>query len=259
YRKFSDHIGKFSCVMIAPDDATLITGVSEERRKFLDTLLSQIYPDYLEHLIHYNRILLQRNSCLKNLFEQQKSHDDLLDVLDEQLAHEGEAILSRRKIFVEDFIPLILSQYQSIADKQEAVDIHYQTQMADENKMLQLLKDNRQRDLFAQRTTSGIHKDDLLFLMNDHPFKQLASQGQRKSLLFALKLAEYFSIKEIKKHAPILLLDDVFEKLDANRMMNLLQKVCKDTDAQIFITDTHKERLEGAFETLHLDYQLIEL
>jgi DNA replication and repair protein RecF len=259
YKKFSDHIGKYTCVMIAPDDAMLITGGSEERRKFLDTLLSQIYPDYLAHLINYNRILLQRNSYLKNLFEEQKTPDDLLDVLDEQLACVGEAIFLKRKIFLDTFISTILNQYESIADKDEGVDINYQTQMVEGKTMLQLLKDYRQRDLYLQRTTAGIHKDEIFFSMNEQPFKLLASQGQRKSLLFALKLAEYFSIKEIKNHAPILLLDDVFEKLDANRMMNLLQKVCKDTDTQIFITDTHKERLEMAFDVLCLDYQLIEL
>ena len=193
------------------------------------------------------------------MYKRQKSYNDLLDVLDEQLAAVGTAIFARRNEFLTHFIPLILQEYLSIADKDEVINVRYQTQINERENMLQLLRTNRHRDLYLQRTTTGIHKDDLLFLMDDQAFKQLASQGQRKSLLFALKLAEYFSIKEIKKHSPILLLDDVFEKLDENRMMNLLQKVCKDTDAQVFITDTHKQRLEDAFETLQLDFQLIEL
>ncbi|HEY0298819.1 MAG TPA: DNA replication and repair protein RecF [Arachidicoccus sp.] len=257
-KKFSSHIGRFPCVMIAPDDSTLITGASEERRKFLDTILSQLYPHYLQSLIDYNRILLQRNSCLKNMSEHQSSNFDLLDVLDTQLANAGQEIFLKRKEFFESFIPLIIQQYFSIANKEERIEINYQSQLLDQT-MQELLKANRQRDLYLQRTSTGIHKDDLVLLMDNEPFKQLASQGQRKSLLFALKLAEYFSIKSIKKHSPILLLDDVFEKLDENRMLNLLSKVCNDTDAQIFITDTHKQRLDDAFGELQLDYQMIEL
>ncbi|ANI89150.1 DNA recombination protein RecF [Arachidicoccus ginsenosidimutans] len=257
-KKFSSHIGRFPCVFIAPDDSTLITGGSEERRKFLDTILSQLFPDYLQELIDYNKLLLQRNSCLKNLHEQQSNNFDLLDVLDEQLANAGQKIFSCRKEFLETLIPIALQQYEAIADKDENVVMNYQSQLLDKS-LLQLLKDNRQRDLYLQRTTAGIHKDDLTLLMDNEPFKQLASQGQRKSLLFALKLAEYFSIKNVKKHSPVLLLDDVFEKLDEDRMLNLLNKVCNDTDAQIFITDTHKQRLDMAFSELKQDWQMIEL
>lgn len=257
-KKFSTHIGKFPCVMIAPDDSVLINGGSEERRKFLDTILSQIYPEYLQHLINYNRILLQRNSCLKNINEHPGMNGDLLDILDSQLATEGQKIFIRRKAFAETLIPLMLRQYQAIAGKEENVAVAYQSRLH-ETSFPDLLKQSRQKDIYVQRTGAGIHRDDLQLQMDNEPFKQLASQGQRKSMLFAMRLAEYEAIKLAKKQAPVLLLDDVFEKLDENRMLNLLEKVCKDTDAQIFITDTHKDRLDKAFSELKVDCQMIEL
>jgi len=257
-KKFSTHIGRFPCVIIEPDDISLITGASEERRRFLDTLLSQLDSEYLQQLINYHRILLQRNSCLKNMFEQQMNDNDLLDVLDEQLADCGQFIFSKRKQFLETLIPLIIQQYEAIANKDENITIHYQSQLL-EKPLLELLTTNRQRDLYAQRTMCGIHKDDFILLMDSEPFRQVASQGQKKSLLFALKFAEFFAIQKIKKQSPILLLDDVFEKLDEERLMNLMQKVCNETNAQVFITDTHKARFDEAFSQLKLDYQLIEL
>lgn len=257
-KKFSTHIGRFPCVMIAPDDAVLVTGGSEERRKFLDTILSQIYPDYLQHLIDYNRILLQRNSFLKSMNEHPGMSADLLDVLDSQLATEGQKIFIKRKAFAETLIPLVLQQYHTIAGKEENVAIAYRSQLH-EASFPDLLKQYRQKDIYAQRTNAGIHKDDLQLQMDNEPFKQLASQGQRKSMLFAMRLAEYDSIKSIKRQTPVLLLDDVFEKLDEERMLNLLEKVCNDTGAQIFITDTHKERLDAAFRELKVNYQMVEL
>lgn len=257
-KKFSTHIGRFPCVMIAPDDSVLITGGSEERRKFLDTILSQIYPDYLQRLINYNRILLQRNSFLKNMSDHPGMPSELLDVLDDQLASEGQKIFAKRKTFTETLTPLILRQYQAIAGKEENVAIAYQSQLH-EASLFELLKQYRQKDIYAQRTNTGIHKDDLQLQMDNEPFKQLASQGQRKSMLFAMRLAEYDSIKSIKQQTPVLLLDDVFEKLDEARMLNLLERVCNDTGAQIFITDTHKGRLDAAFSELKVDYQMIEL
>ncbi|MDE1192183.1 MAG: DNA replication and repair protein RecF [Arachidicoccus sp.] len=257
-KKFSKHIGRFPAVMIAPDDAIIITGGSEERRKFLDTVLSQLYPAYLQSLINYNRILLQRNSCLKNIAETQSGNYDLLDIFDKQLAEYGESIFVKRKEFTEKIIPLVIQQYNEIAEKNEAIQILYSSALLQENSLM-LLKENRQKDLLLQRTTDGIHKDDLHFYLDNESFKQVASQGQRKSMLFALKLAEYYFIREIKKQFPILLLDDVFEKLDQQRMLNLLRKVCIGSDSQIFITDTHKHRLDEAFKELDLQYQMIGL
>ncbi len=258
YKKFSLHIGKYPGVMIAPDDVQLITGSSEERRSFIDTILSQLSPVYLEHLIRYGKVLQQRNSLLKAAAEHQRLDDALLDILDEQLTGLGDSIFTARNSFLRDFIPLVKEQYISIGGSNDQVDLIYESQLLNAS-FSELLQQNRQRDLYLQRTGQGIHKDDINIQMQQQPFKSVASQGQRKSLLFALKLAEYFVIKNKKGFSPILLLDDVFEKLDEQRMSNLLHKVCKEENGQVFITDTHKERLQHALTGLNLDYQLLEL
>ena len=258
YKKFSEHIGKFPCVMIAPDDVELITGNSEERRKFIDTILSQCNADYLQWLISYNKILQQRNSLLKTVAEKNRLDESLLDTLDEQLAEKGQLIFTARKEFTEELVPAAFQAYQSIAQKDDAIKISYDSQLL-KNDLLELLQINRQRDLYLQRTGFGIHKDDLEILMNEQSFKNIASQGQRKSLLFALKLAEFEILKKQKGFTPVLLLDDVFEKLDAERMHNLLHKVCIEETGQVFITDTHAERMESQLKAIGAAYGLIEL
>lgn len=258
YTRFSEHIGKFPCVMIAPDDIALISEGSEERRKFVDTILSQLYPGYLKQLIDHNKIVQQRNSLLKAAAERNYIDGELLDTLDEQLAEKAQFIYDHRSRFLHNFIPLVKQQYAMIAGKDDNIELQYESQLQQAG-IKELLKQNRQRDLYLQRTGCGIHKDDLVLNMQDEAFKMLASQGQRKSLLFALKLAEFITLKEHKGFAPVLLLDDVFEKLDAERMHNLLQRVCVDEEGQVFITDTHKERLQQALDALGQRYQLIEL
>lgn len=258
YTKFSAHLGRFPAVMITPDDVELITGSSEERRRFIDTIICQVQPDYLNNLITYNKILQQRNSFLKALYEHQRQDETLLDTLDEQLAVKGQALYEQRKQFMQEFLPRVKNHYASIAQHNYFIDVNYESQLHNAN-MQQLLLANRQRDKYLQRTGAGIHKDDLAFMVQEQPFKQAASQGQRKSLLFALKLAEYDTIKAYKGFAPILLLDDVFEKLDAQRMHNLLNHVCCVEDAQVFITDTHKARLQKQLNDLNVSFELIEL
>lgn len=258
YKKFSLHIGKYPGVMIAPDDVQLISGGSEDRRSFIDTILSQLSPVYLDHLIKYGKVLQQRNGLLKAAAEHQRLDDALLDILDEQLIALGNTIFEARNSFLRDFIPLVQEQYISIGGDNDEVELTYESQLLKAS-FANLLQQNRQRDLYLQRTGQGVHKDDIDIQMQRQPFKSVASQGQRKSLLFALKLAEYIVIKNKKGFPPILLLDDVFEKLDEQRMSNLLHKVCNENNGQVFITDTHKERLQEAFDGLRLDYQLIEL
>lgn len=258
YKKFSEHIGKFPCVMVAPDDTALITGSSEERRKFIDTILSQLYPAYLQQLIDYNKILQQRNSFLKAAAEKNLVDEELLNVFDKQLSEKGQPIYLQRKKFLEVILPLVHEQYISIAEKHDGIALQYYSQLHSAT-LNELLTETRQRDLFVQRTGCGIHKDDLEISISGQPFKTLASQGQRKSLLFALKLAEFIILKNQKGFAPILLLDDVFEKLDEQRMQNLLRKVCVEERAQVFITDTHKQRLHKALDELKIRFQLIEL
>lgn len=258
YSKFSEHIGKFPAVMIAPDDIQLITNGSEERRRFMDTVLSQMNAEYLQQLMLYNKVLLQRNSLLKRFAEQGKTDWPLLEVLDEQLIAPGNFIYEKRKAFTVDLIPLVQKFYHQIADNKEEVTLQYDSRLNDSS-FHGLLNNFRQKDFLLQRSNAGIHKDDIPFQLNGQPFKTTASQGQRKSLLFALKLAEFELLKTSKGFAPLLLLDDVFEKLDDARMQQLLHWVCNENEGQVFITDTHKERLVDAFEKLNTNFQVIEL
>jgi DNA replication and repair protein RecF len=273
YEKFSQHIGHYPCVIIAPDDIQIITGASEERRRFVDTLLSQIDNGYLQLLITYNKILQQRNSLLRSLAETgvragRSAYSDtnlsVLTVLDEQLVKPGEKIFERRKTFLVSFLPLVKQMYNEIAkqwtvkDSQEHVNLFYESELLQAS-FPELLQNNLSKDMATMRTLSGIHRDDLDLVLNDQPFKNIASQGQRKSLLFALKLAEMEILKKEKGFAPMLLLDDVFEKLDEERIGNLLKTVCVGNDGQVFITDTNQKRLKEHLDPLEQPYQLIEL
>jgi len=258
YEKFSKHIGKFPCVIISPDDAQIITDGSEERRRFMDALLCQLDAVYLQSLIEYNRIIQQRNTVLKSMAEGKISEKNLLDVYDEQLARRGKYIYEQRKSFLSEVLPLVKKYYTRIAGLEEPLDLSYNSQLT-HSSFENLLQQFREKDLLWQRTNAGIHKDDIETRLNDQPFKQSASQGQRKSLLFALKLAEHETLMHAKGFAPILLLDDVFEKLDASRMHNLLHWVCIENKGQIFITDTHEERIKQHAETLGVSYQLVGL
>ena len=258
YEKFSEHIGHYPCVIIAPDDIQIITDGSEERRRFLDALLSQIDKDYLQSLISYNKILLQRNSLLKSFYETGNKDLSLLDVFDQQLLKPGEYIFKTRQQFLISFLPEVKKMYSEIARQEEETELHFQSEL-NQCTFTELLHLNRQRDMAAQRTTGGIHRDDLVFNLSGQLFKNIASQGQRKSLLFALKLAEMDVLKENKGFAPLLLLDDVFEKLDEDRIANLLRRVCIENNGQVFITDTNQERLSQHLKELSINYQLIHL
>ena len=258
YEKMSQHIGKFPAVMVAPDDIELITGGSEERRRFIDTVISQMDAAYLFELIQYNKVLQQRNSLLKRFAEQGKTDWPLLEVLDEQLIKPGKYIYTKRKGFTEELIPLVQKFYQQIADNDEVVTLQYESQL-NSGDFESVLNQYRQKDFMLQRSNGGIHKDDIAIQLNGQIFKTTASQGQRKSLLFALKLAEFELLKNNKGFAPLLFLDDVFEKLDDKRMQQLLNWVCNQNTGQVFITDTHKERLQEAFENLNVNYQIIQL
>ena len=258
YERFSHHIGKFPCVVIAPDDIGMITGASEERRKFLDTLISQIDPEYLQHLITYSKVLTQRNSFLKNEAAKSTFDFSLLETYDHQLIPPGNYIHKVRKQFSEKLFPLVQQFYKSISGNSENVDLEYNS-LQNENNFGELLIASRQRDRLTQRTNVGIHKDDLIFLLHENIFKAIASQGQRKSLLFACKLAEFEILKKVKGTPPLLLLDDVFEKLDESRIKNLLEYVCYQNKGQVFITDTHADRLQLALSAFGDAVQIIEL
>lgn len=258
YEKFSHHIGRFPCVIIAPDDVQIIAGGSEERRRFLDALLSQLDPGYLQSLIEYNRVLQQRNSFLKSLSERQAPDRSLLDVYDGQLIRPGNYVFDKRQAFLQTLLPLVKKFYTHIAGVEEPVELNYESQLL-QCSFKDLLHQVREKDLLLQRTNGGIHKDDIDLRLAAQPFKTMASQGQRKSLLFALKLAEFEMLKLAKGFPPLLLLDDVFEKLDALRMHNLLDKVCLQDQGQIFITDTHPGRIREQLEKLSIPCQIIDL
>ena len=258
YNKFSEHIGKFPCVMIAPDDVELIVGGSEERRRYIDTICSQIDPEYLQQLIIYTKVLQQRNSLLKKFAEQGKVDWTLLEVIDDQLVQPGKYIYDQRKYFTELLIPLVQQFYHQIANNDEEVTLQYESQLRTQD-FFALLNQCRNKDFALQRSNGGVHKDDIAIELDGQIFKTTASQGQRKSLLFALKLAEFELLKNTKGITPLLLLDDVFEKLDSHRMEHLMHWVCHQNKGQVFITDTHRERLEQAFVGLDAAHQIIEL
>ncbi len=258
YEKFSAHIGRFPCVIITPDDVQIITDGSEERRRFMDTLLCQLDAEYLQCLIGYNKIIQQRNSLLKSLAEKRTQNHQLLEVYDEQLIQPGNDIFKKRKSFLEHLLPLVKKLYAEIAGREEPVEMFYNSQLLGAS-FGELLRQSKEKDLLLQRTHTGIHKDDIEITLNRQPFKNSASQGQRKSLLFAMKLAEFELLKKEKGFPPILLLDDVFEKLDENRMYNLLRRVCLENEGQLFISDTHSERISRHFEKMQVSYQMIHL
>lgn len=254
YEKLSQHIGRFCCVIVAPDDIELINGTGELRRKFIDVLICQLDGGYLLDLSAYNKILQQRNSLLRNW----TADFSLLDILDEQLALYGDRVYQKRLQHFDEIHPKIISHYAEIAVHETQIQIRYDSNLHG-TEMIQCLKINRQKDVMMQRTTSGVHRDDLVFEWNKQPMKNIASQGQKKSLLFSLKLAEYEMLLEKTGNTPILLLDDVFEKLDSERMANLLEVVCKKHKGQVLITDTHPERLSSIMKALDIEIQLIHL
>ncbi len=258
YEKFSLHIGRYPCVVIAPDDAVLITGGSDERRSFLDTVLSQLGAAYLQNLILYNKVLSQRNVLLKSAAEIGKIDESLLQILTQQLIAPANIIFETRNRFLTSFLPKVRRLYTEIAQKEEGLSILYDSSLQDTS-FETLLSASTSKDKLLQRTTAGIHRDDIILQLNGQPFKNTASQGQRKSLLFALKLTELDVITTEKKMAPILMLDDVFEKLDESRISSLLQKVCVENEGQVFITDTNKDRLSTCLQKLNTSFDLISL
>ena len=254
---FSSHIGKFPVVFIAPDDVILITGGSEERRKFIDTLICQLDHDYLLQLIRYNKFLQDRNKYLKNVAG---SYVDtiLLDSFDEQLVQSGIYLLKKRVAFLEGFISAVVDSFGFISAEKEKPELMYMPSTSVDD-YASAMQRARQKDILLQRTSVGVHRDDIDIVMNEMPFKQAASQGQKKSMLFALKLASFNALKFHFGYEPILLLDDIFEKLDQERLNRLLDWVCIRNNGQVILTDTHHERLNDTLTDISLPFQLIKL
>jgi len=246
YEKLTDHIGRYSAVMIAPDDTELINDHSELRRKWIDGILSQADRDYLEKLMRYQRVLLQRNAWLKNQATNPAPNYTELEYYDAQLATDGTYIYEQRMAFLKDFMPLLDDFYHRLSGGKEPIQVIYNSDLA-QKPLSAWLSQNLQHDLRYQRTLRGIHKDDWDFMVNGLQLKQFGSQGQKKSFLFALKLAQYAWLSRTLGHLPILLLDDIFEKLDQNRMEALLRIIRGDDFGQVILTDTHPQRIREAF------------
>jgi DNA replication and repair protein RecF len=258
YEKFSDHIGFIPLVIISPADRDLIVEGSETRRKFIDSVISQLDSNYLQQLIQYQKILNQRNALLKYFALNQVFEKDTLSIYNEQLHGLGHAIFEKRKAFLADFIPTFNHHHQAISGSEESVQLVYESHLSDNN-LLELLNANVMKDRAAHYTTVGIHKDDLSFEIDHYPIKKFGSQGQQKSFLIALKLAQFEFVKKQCGEKPILLFDDIFDKLDENRVGKIVEMVNNDEFGQLFISDTHPERTENIVKTTHQSYKIFHL
>ena len=258
YERLSDHIGLIPLVIISPADRDLIIEGSDTRRKFIDGVISQSDKGYLQTLIKYNKILVQRNSLLKYFVANNTFDASTLSVYDEQLHNYGSEIFKKRLKFVEAFIPIFKEQYAAISAGKEKVTLSYDSKLLDDD-LSSLLAKNVEKDRILQYTGVGIHKDDLNFEIAGHPIKKFGSQGQQKSFLIALKFAQFHFIKKQAKTTPILLLDDIFDKLDENRVAQIVGMVDNENFGQIFISDTHAERTEEIVKNIHQSYKIFKL
>jgi len=258
YTKLAEHIGEFPVVMITPYDINLILEGSEIRRKFIDSLISQFNRKYLDCLIDYNKLLQQRNIILKKWSDTGVNQESLLDVIDFQLISKGEYIYKTRNSFLIDFIPEFSFYYKNIAQSEEDVELIYQSALSNNN-FKDILKTNLQKDIKLRYTSEGIHRDDLLFKIHKYPLKKYGSQGQQKSFLIALKLAKLNFIKKKKEYYPILLLDDIFDKLDDNRVSYLINLIKDDKLGQVFITETSLSRIPDILSKLKIKHQAFEI
>jgi DNA replication and repair protein RecF len=254
YDRLAEHIGLLPCVMVTPYDIELIWDGSEVRRKFLDSTLAQLSRGYLDDLIAYNHALLQRNTVLKTYAKQAHFPDDFLEIWDAQLIERASNIHEARTSFLQKFSGVFQRVYREISGGKEEVSFHFDSELNGSD-MAQLLKNNARRDRQLERTSSGIHRDDIDFLIEGNPLKKFASQGQQKSFLFALKFAQYLFIREAVGLSPILLLDDFFDKIDESRVSNIIGWLSRNEIGQMFITDTGPERLPSLLRSAGLDFK----
>lgn len=258
YEKLADHIGQFPTVVISPYDRDLISEGSEVRRKWMDGIISQFDRSYLDHLIRYNKILEQRNALLKQFYENGFFERESIEVWDFQLAQYGTEIHAKRSAFLVEFIPIFQHYYQFIGADNEQVKLEYRSQLNDIS-FEALLVVNQRKDGQAHYTTGGTHRDDLLFSIQDHPVKKFGSQGQQKSFLIALKLAQFDWLKKHLKQKPVLLLDDIFDKLDHSRVEKLMSLVSDHIFGQVLVTDTEADRVEQIFKNINMDFRMHEI
>ena len=253
YSKLSDHIGLIPLVMVSPADSELILGGSEERRRFMDVVISQYDREYLSALIRYNKAMAQRNTLLKAEVE---TDDELMNVWEEMMASAGEVVFRKRNDFINEFIPTFQSFYSYISQDQEVVNLSYESHAMQGN-LLQIIRESRQRDRIMGYSLKGIHKDDLVMQLAEYPIKREGSQGQNKTYLVALKLAQFDFLRRTGSNTtPLLLLDDIFDKLDASRVEQIVKLVSGDKFGQIFITDTNRDHLDKILRKIEGEYKV---
>ncbi len=258
YNRLSEHIGLLPLVMISPSDERLIVEGSDQRRKYIDSVVSQYDKTYLELLIRYNRALVQRNTLLKETAKMTPSVASQLDIWDEQMVVAGRKIFEQRATFIEQLVPVFRDFYEYISGDHEKVDILYQSHFL-KGDVQSMMRENRERDLILGYSTKGVHKDDLQFLLSKQPVKKEGSQGQKKTFLIALKLAQFEFLTRYNGFGPVLLLDDVFDKLDAERGNRLIQLVSEERFRQIFITDTQRTRLSEVIDKTGKENTIFEV
>jgi DNA replication and repair protein RecF len=258
YPKLSEHIGLIPLVMVSPADSLLINGGSEERRRFMNGVIAQYSRVYLDNLINYNHALAQRNKLLKDFASSGQFNQEMLEVWDEQLVRYGAPIFEERVSFVEALLPVFGSYYEHVSGKREKVTLHYQTQLL-ETDFSKGLAASRMKDRIVQYSTFGVHKDDLGMDLEGYSLKKSGSQGQQKTFLVALKLAEFEYIRRLTDIRPILLLDDIFDKFDVRRVKQIISLVAENNFGQIFITDTNENRLLGILASLPAEHRVYRI
>ena len=258
YKKFSDHIGKIPLVLISPDDRNLIIEGSETRRKFIDGIISQTDKEYLNNLIDYNKTLKQRNALLKMFYDNSENIRKTIDIYDRQLSSDAQKIYDKRREFLNEFIPIFKSRYKELSNDKENIEIKHSSDISPVQNLYKLLKNSLEKDLRFQYTTKGIHKDDLNLNLDNFPIKKYGSQGQQKTFLIAMKLAQFEYLSKLDSK-PILLLDDIFDKLDDTRVKQIINLVNQEKFNQIFISDTNKTRSENIIKNVNKSYKIFEI
>lgn len=258
YKKFSDHIGKIPLVLISPDDRNLIIEGSETRRKFIDGIISQTDKEYLNNLIDYNKTLKQRNALLKMFYDNSENIRKTIDIYDRQLSSDAQKIYDKRREFLNEFIPIFKSRYKELSNDKENVEIKHSSDISPDQNLYKLLKNSLEKDLRFQYTTKGIHKDNLNLNLDNFPIKKYGSQGQQKTFLIAMKLAQFDYLSKLDSK-PILLLDDIFDKLDDTRVKQIINLVNQEKFNQIFISDTNKTRSENIIKKVNKSYKIFEI
>ena len=259
YEKIRDHIGVFPVVLISPTDIDIIRGLSENRRKFIDGVISLLDKEYLENLLKYNLALKQRNSMLKAAEGFAFLDLDLIDSFDQIIIQAGEKLHKARKKFIARFLPILTRLYEDISNQKEKINIIYRSDFDHNMDFRRLLKDTLAHDVILKRTSKGIHRDDYILEIDDYPMKRYASQGQQKSLIVSLKIAQFEIMREERGFKPILLMDDVFDKLDDLRIEKIMNLVAGHTFGQIFVTDARPERTLSIFESIQSEKSIFHI